>query len=103
MSIIEQAETSLAEFKKLKSGKQSKAKKVTIKIKEIPEYNEEKVLSLRRELEMTQTSFAFVLGVSPRTVESWEQGRTKPKKNSERLMSIIEEHPEIIDEIITVE
>lgn len=41
--------------------------------------------SIRKDLSMTQKSFAELLGVSPRTVEAWECGKTTPSPTAKNL------------------
>ena len=48
-------------------------------------------LAIRRALGLTQATFARALGVSPRTVQSWEQGRRHPDRWArERLVELAE-------------
>ena len=54
---------------------------------------------LRASLNMTQKEFARVLGVSPRTVESWESGRTTPSPTAKNLLFLIYKNPELISEL----
>jgi putative transcriptional regulator len=37
--------------------------------------------------------FAGSLGISPKTVEAWENGRTKPEGASCRLLEIVRDNP----------
>jgi putative transcriptional regulator len=37
--------------------------------------------------------FAGSLGVSPKTVEAWENGRNKPEGTSRRLLEIVRDDP----------
>jgi len=45
---------------------------------------------IRKKLGMSQSVFAIVLGVSKRTVESWEIGRYAPDGAARRLISILQ-------------
>lgn len=54
------------------------------------------VVSLRRRLKMSQSVFAATLNVSPKLVQSWEQGLRKPARGDLRLMQIIHAEPGII-------
>ncbi len=64
-----------------------KAKAATLARKRsLPEIN---VASVRKDLNLSQKSFASVLGVSPRTVEAWETGRTTPSPTAKNLMYLI--------------
>ena len=54
----------------------------------LPDVN---VTEIRTALNMTQRGFASMLGVSPRTVESWEAGRTTPTPTAKKLLYLIRE------------
>ena len=62
-----------------------------------PKVNAKKIASLRKNLRMSQTVFAATLNVSPRTVQSWEQGLRAPNEASLRLIQIIESNPVVIE------
>jgi putative transcriptional regulator len=47
------------------------------------------VASMRKDLELSQKSFASILGVSIRTVEAWETGRSNPTPTARNLMFLI--------------
>ncbi|MGA2590280.1 MAG: helix-turn-helix domain-containing protein [Bryobacteraceae bacterium] len=48
---------------------------------------------------LTQAQFAALLGVSPRTLEQWEQGRRVPSGAAKTLIRVAEMHPEVLREI----
>lgn len=54
------------------------------------------VVSVRKSLKMTQKSFANMLGVSPRTVESWEAGKSTPTPTAKKLIFLVESDPSIV-------
>jgi len=47
-------------------------------------------------LRMSQSVFARVLNVSPKTLQSWEQGIRKAAQAAQRLLEVLEKKPEII-------
>ena len=47
------------------------------------------VASERKALNLTQKAFAKILGVSPRTVEAWEAGRSTPSPTARNLLYLI--------------
>lgn len=61
-----------------------------------PGYDAERVVALRRRLKLSQSVFAAALNVSVATVRSWEQGMREPDGPSQRLLQIVEEHPETV-------
>ena len=50
----------------------------------------------RESLDMTQKAFANVLGVSRRTVESWETGRSTPSPTAKNLIYLISRKPDLV-------
>ena len=55
--------------------------------------------TIRQRLRLSQSAFAILMGVSPRTIQDWEQGRRKPQGPARSLLRIAEQHPEIFVEI----
>ena len=55
------------------------------------------VKELRQKLNMTQTVFAEILGVTKKTIEKWEQGKNPVKGCSARLLYALNENPELIN------
>jgi len=53
----------------------------------------EEIKETRKKLGMSQGVFAIVLGVSKKTVESWEAGRYTPDGAARRLISIMQTDP----------
>ena len=63
----------------------------------LPDIN---VSQIRKSLDMTQKGFAAVLGVSPRTVESWEAGRTILTPTAKKLMYLIREDNGLVQKLM---
>ena len=59
----------------------------------LPDVN---VKAERESLDMTQKAFANVLGVSRRTVESWETGRSTPSPTAKNLIYLISQKPDLV-------
>lgn len=57
-----------------------------IRKRNLPNIN---VSSLRKDLSLSQKAFAAVLGVSKRTVEAWESGKTTPSPTAKKLIYLI--------------
>jgi len=51
---------------------------------------------VREELNVSQAVFAKYLNISPRTVQSWEQGYGKPSGASLKLLSIAKKNPKVL-------
>lgn len=54
---------------------------------------------IRSSLNMTQKAFAEVLGVSRRTVEAWESGKSTPTPTAKKLMYLIREDHSLIQKL----
>ena len=55
---------------------------------------------IRARLQLSQSAFAGLMGVSLRTVQDWEQGRRKPSGPAEALLRIAEQHPEVFIQLL---
>ena len=77
-------------------------------LKEIQEYKKGKIKlrttrlsapsepkAIRSKLELSQSAFARMLGVSLRTLQDWEQGRRQPQGPAIALLRIAEQHPNV--------
>ena len=71
-----------------------KAKTVTYMIEPVKHYSNVEIKKIRNKAGMTQAVFANYLGVSPKTVEAWELGRTHPTGPAYRLINILAENKE---------
>lgn len=67
-----------------------------VRKRSLPDIN---VHTIRASLNMTQKAFANVLGVSCRTVEAWEIGRSNPSPTARKLMFLIQEDHSLIKKL----
>ena len=74
-----------------KNGNKAKARAVVSEIP-VPEYNAEDVLRVRSALQLSQRGLAIALGVSVRTVESWEGKRNQPSGAARHLLYLLEKN-----------
>ena len=58
------------------------------------------VAEVRSSLSMTQKAFAKVLGVSCRTVEAWECGKTTPTPTAKKLIYLIQEDHSLVNKLM---
>ena len=68
-----------------------KAKVRTLIIMPVKKYTNDEIRTIRNNAGMTQTTLAKYLGVSKKTVEAWENGRTHPTGPAYRLLEILEQ------------
>ena len=89
--------TSIDETREAARKKELKAK---IFIKPVKKYDAESVRKLRMSLNMTQTMFAGMLGVSQKTVEAWESGRNIPMGPASRVLDLLSEDRTVVDRFV---
>lgn len=54
------------------------------------------VKSLRSRLDLTQSEFSAMIGVSIRTLQNWEQGRREPEGPAKALLRVVEREPKAV-------
>lgn len=81
----------IREIKEYKKGK------VNLKVSELSEPSPPQII--RSKLNMSQSAFAGLLGVSMRTLQDWEQGRRSPQGSAVTLLRIAEQHPEVFNQL----
>ena len=72
-----------------------RARKNTIYVAPVPEFEAKDIKNIRSELGMTQVLFAGVIGVSTKTVEAWEAGRNMPDGPARRILSMLRDDPSL--------
>lgn len=88
MKVYESMMQGLTEALEYTQGKNT-ARSVSITIVPPPEISADEVKELRQSLNMTQSTFAAVLGVSNKTVEAWEKGTNTPAGTARRIISML--------------
>ncbi len=53
----------------------------------------------RKEVGLSQSAFADLIGVSYRTVQDWEQGRREPTGAARTLLKVAAKYPNVLREI----
>lgn len=75
--------------------------RITLKTRDVrpiavPPINPDIVRDTREALNMSRQVFAFKLGVNPRTLERWEQGRSKPNEQAAALIWLVRKYPDML-------
>ena len=80
-----------------KTKGRSRVRETPPKITPVKSYSKDSIKQLRISLNLSQRSFAEVLGVSPRTVESWETGANQPAGSSSRIIELLEKDHQLLE------
>lgn len=74
--------------------------KVDLRVTEIPAppkpIKPDEIRRIRESLHASQAVFAHFLCVSPKAVQSWEQGTRRPQSTALRLLAIAKENPRLL-------
>jgi len=81
----------LASVKQMRRGRATRATKVKLPA----------AAEARASVGLSQEEFAQLLGVSPRTLQDWEQGRREPTGAARTLLKVAVKHPKVLREIQT--
>jgi putative transcriptional regulator len=65
----------------------------------LPPVNPQLVRETREALHMSRQVFALKLGVNPRTLERWEQGRSKPNEQAAALIWLVRKYPDTLERL----
>lgn len=57
------------------------------------------VRETREALRMSRQVFAFRIGVNPRTLERWEQGRSRPNEQASVLIRLVRKYPDTLERL----
>jgi putative transcriptional regulator len=64
-----------------------------------PEVTPEVIRETREKLNLSRAVFAHELHVSPRTLEKWEQGLTKPNEQAATLILLVRKYPDTLQRL----
>jgi putative transcriptional regulator len=91
----------------INSVKDHYAGKITLRTSTVPKprpiaMSGKRVRRIRSRVNMSQEVFARCLHTSRRTVEKWEQESSTPTGMAAALLALIDKHPDIVAELVTV-
>lgn len=59
----------------------------------------DELITLRQRLNMSRAVFASYLRTNARTLENWEQGRSKPNAQAVALIRLVQKFPETVEHL----
>ena len=88
-------------FDELQQWKEGKItlKTYTVNPTPKPEVTPEIIRNTREHLNLSRAVFAHELHISPRTLEKWEQGRTKPNDQAATLIMLVRKFPDTLQRL----
>ena len=96
--LFAELQTSLRDAKAHTEGKLTlKTISVTPKARKILTANE--IRAIRERYNMSRALFAHYLHISPRTLEKWEQGTSRPNEQASALLALTDRYPDMIERL----
>lgn len=98
-------------FDELKQGigeiKQHRGGKITLREYKVeghvnPSITPKTIREVRDHLNLSRAVFAHQLCVSPRTLEKWEQGISRPNMQAATLILLVKQYPDTIERLRTL-
>ena len=83
---------SLNELMDEAQGKETGIIRHTRTVKEVDTFSPQQIKQVRINAKMTQKMFAACIGVSAKSVEAWEGGRSRPDGAARRLIGLMRDH-----------
>ncbi|MFV2081601.1 MAG: NadS family protein [bacterium] len=81
----------------IKSIRQAgKIKRGELRPSRVFEFKPVNIKKIRNDLNLSQPVFARMIGVSPKTLRNWEQGRRQPTGPARALLKVVQDYPEIV-------
>ena len=92
--LFDELQKSLGQMEDHAAGKKLKGvREITREVKAPKPLSKDEIIRLRRKMRVSQSAFAVLLNISPRTVQKWERGENMPNGSSLRLLAIAKKDP----------
>ena len=79
------------------NGKLTEVKVDRVHVSQIPSFRGDRIKMIRQKQKMTQQFFSGLLGVSTKTLESWESGRNIPSGPAQRMLELMDKDDRILE------
>ena len=100
-NLFEELKTGLEDAKVYEQGKRTlKTTSVTSKERKILTATE--IRAIREKYNMSRALFANFLHISPRTLEKWELGTSRPNEQASTLLALTDKYPDMFERLGTV-
>jgi len=95
LSLYEGIKKGIDQCIEYEKGDKKQASETMVSFIPLPNYTAAEIKSIRNRAGMTQSYFARYMGISKKTVESWEGGLSNPTGPARRLLSVLDENPQL--------
>ncbi len=70
-----------------------------ITVSEVSAFTPEEIKTIRKSANMTQALFAACMGVTKKSIEAWEGGRSVPDGAARRTLGLVQKNPMYFDDM----
>ena len=77
-------------------GRHMRGEAVVVADVRVQEFPEPVVKAIRERTGLSQSRFAYLIGVKPKTLQKWEQRRVRPAGPARALHKIVEANPDAL-------
>ena len=91
----------LREIGEFRTGKRT-LRTVRIEPRPLPELTPYAIREIRDRLDVSRAVFAHMIRVPARTVERWEQGRSRPPHSAAALILMAQKYPDTFDRLASL-
>lgn len=74
-------------------SKHMRSEPVAVRVRE---FSDPDVKAIREKTGLSQTGFASLIGIKPKTLQNWEQKRVRPAGPARALLKIVDANPEML-------
>ena len=91
-------------FEALKLEREGKItlRKHSIESKPVPQVTAPELIALRERMNLSRSVFARHLRTNERTLENWEQGRSKPNAQAALVIRLLDKYPETLKRLASI-
>jgi len=100
-NLFEELKTGLEDAKAFEEDKLT-LKTMSITPKERKVLSADEIRSIREKYNMSRALFANFLHISPRTLEKWELGTSRPNEQASTLLALTDKYPDMFERLETV-
>ncbi len=97
LSVFDSIVKGLNEAIQHEKGELKDAKVDRITVASLPKFQGSEIRRIRVKQNLTQQTFAHVLGVSKKTVEAWETGRNIPQGPAQRMLQLMNNNDKLLE------
>ncbi len=91
----------LREVREHRAGKRT-LKTVRVEPRPLPELTPEAIRGIRDRLDVSRAVFVHMIRVPVRTVERWEQGRSRPPESAAALILMAQKYPDTFERLASL-